>query len=266
MIMSFRGFLACGAVLAVCLAACTVETTTSGLGTTSSTTGSSGSGTAGSTTSASTTSSTTTSGSGGSGGGDSDASGGTGGAPADGGGDVSSGGACFPDDADAGAVSACSTLGYAKVDCSDDGGMDPPLGAFICTDLEGDLKIAAFRELYDCLKAIPGADGGADDACSTAHETAATACSVKLFSRTTCTVPTSPIDGGMKGCADVVASCPGDAGAGGVSLADCQRFLSPFNDAARQFIFDCYFDPSTPPGAGCADKFENECVFPPQSR
>jgi hypothetical protein len=194
--------------------------------------------------------------------------GGTGGAPDDGGGDVSSGGACFPDDANAGdgGVSACSTLGYAKVDCSGDGGMEPPLGAFICTDLEGDLKIAAFRELYDCLKAIPGADGGADDACSMAHETAATACSVKLFSRTACTVPTSALDGGMKGCAEVVASCPGDAGAGGISLADCQRFLSPFNDAARQFIFDCYFDPSTPAGAGCADKFENECVFPPQSR
>ena len=103
------------------------ETTSSGLGATSSTTAGPGSGTSsGSTTSGSTTSSSSAGGSGGSGGAPgTDASGGTGGAPDDGGGDVSSPGACFPDDANAGdaGVSPCSTLSYANVDCSGDGGM-----------------------------------------------------------------------------------------------------------------------------------------------
>jgi hypothetical protein len=256
------GFLASLAVLAACLTGCTVETTSSGLGASSSsaTTGSS-TGTAGSSSSATTSSST---GAGGAGGGDVDASTGTGGAPDDASGDVSTadGGACFPDDANAGdaGVSPCSSLPYATVQCGD--AMDqPPLGQFICEDLEGDLKIAAFQELYDCLKAIPGADGGAD-ACSTAHDDAASACSKQLFSRTTCDVPPITVDGGAFGCAQIVASCPGDGGTDGISLSDCQRFLSPFNDKAREFIVSCYFDPTMPAGTGCADKFENVCVFP----
>jgi hypothetical protein len=172
------------------------------------------------------------------------------------------GGACFPDDtaSDAG-VSPCSSLPYASVQCGDGAMDEPPLGQFICEDLEGDLKLAAFRELYDCLKVIPGADGGAD-ACSGAHDDAASACSRQLFSRTTCSVPPSTVDGGALGCAQIVASCPGDSDAGGISLGECQRFLSPFNDKAREFIVSCYFDPAMPPGTSCADKFENVCVFP----
>jgi hypothetical protein len=45
-------------------------------------------------------------------------------------------------------------------------------------------------------------------------------------------------------------------------MGDCQRFLAPFTDDAREFIVSCYFDPMVPQGAGCADKFENKCVFP----
>jgi hypothetical protein len=204
---------------------------------------------------------------GGAGGAGTDASTGTGGAPSDGGGDVSiaDGGACFPDDSAGGSAPACATLGFAKINCGDDAMPDPPLGAFICDDLQDDLKTAAMQELFDCLKSIPGADGGAADACSMAHETAAAACSVKLFSRTTCTVPNSTVDGGALGCSQIVASCPASAdGAPGITMADCQRFLSPFNADAREFIISCYFDPMVPAGAGCADKFENECVFPPQ--
>jgi hypothetical protein len=249
-------FLACTVVSAACFAGCTVETTTSGVGTNTGSTSSSSSSGPGST-----SSSTTGAGGAGTGG-----STGTGGAPSDAGGDVSldGGGTCFPDDtSDAGSAPACDTLGYSKVNCGDDAMAEPPFGAFTCQDLEGDLKIAAMQELFDCLKTIPGADGGADDACSMAHEMAASACSVKLFSRTTCSVPNSTVDGGALGCAQIVASCPASAdGAPGITMADCQRFLSPFNDAARQFIISCYFDPMTPQGTGCADKFENKCVFP----
>ena len=49
----------------------------------------------------------------------------------------------------------------------------------------------------------------------------------------------------------------------GITMADCQRFLAPFNDAARQTIVACYFDANGPQGSSCGDKFENECVFPP---
>jgi hypothetical protein len=253
-------FLAFAALFAACLAGCTVETTTSGLGATSTTGPTGGPGTT-----STSSSSTSTAGAGGAGG-SSTGAGGSAGSPDDGGLDVSQpddAGACFADDPDAGdaGVAPCSSLGYANVNCGDDAMAEPPLGAFICTDLEGDLKLAAMRELVDCLKTIPGADGG-DDACSMAHEMAASACSVQLFSRRTCSVPAITVDGGVQGCAEIVASCPSDGGAGGISLGDCQRFLSPFNDAAREFIISCYFDPNMPQGANCADKFENVCVFP----
>jgi hypothetical protein len=161
---------------------------------------------------------------------------------------------------DAAGLPPCSSLPYAGAKCGD-GGMDAPLGQFICDDLEGFLKVAAFRELYDCLKVVPGGDGG--DACSMEHDMAASACSKQLFSRTTCDVPPSTVDGGaMIGCAQIVAACPGEGGAGGIALADCRRFLAPFNDDERQFIVSCFFNPSGPQGMDCADKFENVCVFP----
>jgi hypothetical protein len=109
---------------------------------------------------------------------------------------------------------------------------------------------------------VPEADGGADP-CSAAHDRAAGDCSKNIFSRSTCAASDVNVDGGAYGCAQVVASCPADAGGGGITMADCQRFLAPFNASARQFIFECYLDPMTPAGTGCADKFENECVFPP---
>src|SRR5262249_8242412 len=94
------------------------------------------------------------------------------------------------------------------------------------------------------------------------HVAAATDCSTRLFGRTMCTVPDAVVDGGAYGCAQIVASCPADESGPGITIDDCQRFLSPFNDLARQGIIACFLDSSGPQGTSCADKFENECVFP----
>src|SRR5882724_8083611 len=214
------------AVSAAGLTACTVETATSGLGATSGTTTGGSAGSSGTTTSSSmgaagsTTSAggatTTSTGAAGSEAGD---SGGSGGSPNDGGvsdvsidaapSDASEGGsaACFPEDlagGDAG-TSPCGQLPYYAVTCTDDAGtMDQPLGAFICDSYVHDLKIAAFNELFDCLKVVPGDDAGTT-ACSPAHDAAANACATRIFNRTTCTVPDVTLDGGTFGCAQVVA-------------------------------------------------------------
>jgi hypothetical protein len=241
--------------------ACTVDMTSSGLGVTS--TGSAGSS---SVTTSGAAGSTGSSGAGGS------ATGGAGGSGA-GGGDVDSGvadvandvasGACFADDAADASVPPCTWLTYHDQVCTDDAGTQgAPLGAAICDDLEGDLKLAAFQELIDCLKVVPGADGGSD-ACSSAHDAAASDCSKMIFNRSMCAVPDSNVDGGSYGCAQIAASCPSDAGADGITVEQCQAWLGPFNDAARRGIIDCYLDPATPAGSSCADKFENGCVFPP---
>jgi len=252
------------AFLASGMTGCTVDTSSSGLGVTSSgSAGSSGltSSTTSSTTSSGAAGSTSSSGAGGS------ATGGAGGSGVDSGpADVATdgaAGACFVDDAADASTPPCSALPYHGEICTDDAGMEgAPLGAAICDDLDGDLKLAAFQELFDCLKEAPGADGGSD-ACSAAHDDAASDCSKKIFNRSTCAVSDGNVDGGSYGCTQIVASCPPDAGTGGITIAQCQAWLSPFNDAARQGIIECYLDPSTPAGSSCADKFENECVFPP---
>jgi hypothetical protein len=260
------------------LSACTVEPATSGLGapgsgsagsagTTSSGAAGSSAGSAGSTTSAGGSSGAGGSATGGSAGVDTDASA-DGSAPVDGAivDGSSEGGAvtCFAEDPNNGeaGTQSCSSLPYYTQVCADDGGGHAPLGASICDDLDQDIKIAAAQELFDCLKSIPGADAGAD-ACSAAHDTAAGDCSKKIFNRSTCAVPDGNVDGGAYGCAQIVASCPSDGGAGGITLAQCQAWLNPFNAAARQRIIACYLDPGTPAGTSCGDKFENECVFPP---
>jgi len=270
MMLSVEKWLATVAFLAaIGLPACSVEVASSGLGSTGSggSAGAGGKAATSSTTSTSTASTTSAGVGGGSGGSGTGGAAGGGGEPTDGGAsDVSvdaGGSACFADDADGGDAASprCSVLAYNDLFC-DDAGQDRPLGAFICRDLEGDLKTAAFQELLDCLKKVPGADGGAS-ACSTEHDAAAADCSKNIFNRSTCAAPSVSVDGGAYGCAQVVASCPGDGGAGGITLAQCQSWLAPFNAEARQFIFECNVDPTTPAGSSCADKFENECVFPP---
>jgi hypothetical protein len=269
------------AVLSVAfgLPGCTVETATSGLGVTSS---SATTGSAGSTSSSSSTTTASSSGSAGAGGSSAasttgaggTATGGAGGSGGDSDASLDTGpitdasvdtapAACFDEDADGGdaATSPCTALPYYATKCGD-AADESPLGAAICDDLNGDLKAAAFRELFDCLKALPGADGGAD-ACSAAHDTAAGQCSINIFNRSTCAVPDSSVDGGAYGCAQVAASCPSDGGTGGITIAQCQSWLAPFNALGRQGIIECYLDPMTPAGSSCADKFENQCVFGP---
>jgi hypothetical protein len=177
--------------------------------------------------------------------------------------------ACFPEGSDdGGAEGRCATLPYANdtcigdVDAGTEGGV--PLGLSLCQSLEGSLKPAAFDELFTCLQAAPGAnDGGAFDC--TAHEAAVTACSKNVFNRSTCAVPDgTTADGGVLGCAQIVAACPpDDAGNPGITLAQCQSWLSPFSSATRQAMLSCGIDPGLEGAANCADKFENVCVFPP---
>jgi hypothetical protein len=281
--MRLGGGIALAIVAFSAASACTVDQATSGLGVGSATTtstgtssggrgGSSAGGAGGS--AGSTTTSSTTAGSSGAGGSATDGSAGSDNTDGSAGGgattDVSDGGlsdrgsgACFAEDGDdAGTAPPCSALPYFAQSCADDAGDRAPLGARICSALELDTKIAAARELFDCLKATPGADGG-DEACSPAHDAAAADCSIKIFSGSTCSVPDGDgVDGGAYGCAQIAASCPPDAGAGGITIAQCQAWLNPFNAAARQDIIDCYLDPNIPSGTSCADKFENQCVFP----
>lgn len=177
--------------------------------------------------------------------------------------------ACFAEGAaDAGPVaeSICDTLPYASSTCTDDAGAEGgfPLGLSVCAGLKDVLKPSAFAELMDCLTKAPNvADGGQGDC--TAHDAAAALCSTSIFNRSTCTVPDAASeDGGALGCAQIVASCPAnDAGNPGITLAQCQRWLSPMNAAARQAALSCGIDPSLEGAADCADKFENVCVFPP---
>ena len=156
----------------------------------------------------------------------------------------------------------CGQLPYNAVVCADDAGTGAPLGAQICDYYDGKIKIAAFNELFDCLKALPSDDAGTT-ACSEAHIVAASVCANRIFNRGSCAVPDIPLDGGTYGCAEVVSSCPSDGGPGGITLDQCRGWVSPFNAATRQSIFDCYLDPGMGAGStSCADKFENYCVFP----
>ena len=168
---------------------------------------------------------------------------------------------CFAEDqADSGSMNNCAMLPYYGTVCRDDAGLDwPPAGAALCDTLVTDLKATAFLELFACLDALPGADGGMA-ACSSAHDQGSADCSRNLFNRSMCPVPDSVAEGGLYGCAQIAASCGPDSGDGGIPVALCQAWLGPFNATARQGIIDCYLGPN--PGAtSCRDKFENYCVF-----
>ncbi len=258
--MNVEKFLALTALLAAAaLPGCTVETVNSGdhagaagLGTAGSAAG--GAGAAGSSGAAGAAGSASTEGT---------ADGGTGDSSAD-----ASVVACFAEGAaDAGPVaeSICDTLPYASSTCTDDAGAEGvPLGLSLCAGLKDVLKPSAFAELMDCLNKAPNvADGGQGDC--TAHDAAAALCSRSIFNRTTCTVPDAASeDGGALGCAQIVASCPAnDAGNPGITLAQCQGWLSPMTADVRQAALSCGIDPSLEGAADCADKFENGCVFPP---
>jgi hypothetical protein len=174
--------------------------------------------------------------------------------------------ACFAEGADDGGNEGiCGTLPYAADTCPDPAGEGMPvLGVQLCESFQARLKPAAFTELFNCLKQAPGVGDGGAASCM-AHETAVGACSKAIFNRSTCTVPDSTDgDGGTLGCAQIVAACKADdAGNPGVTLAQCQSWLSPFGAAARQTALTCGNDPSLE-GSGatnCADKFENFCVF-----
>jgi hypothetical protein len=173
------------------------------------------------------------------------------------------GGGCFAEDPNDGGTSVtCADLPYYGALCRDDAGLDwPPAGASLCDTLRTDLKATALLELFDCLKILPGGDGGMD-ACGSAHNQGSADCSRSIFNRSMCPVPDSVVEGGLYGCSQVAASCGPDSSDGGIPVALCQSWLGPFNAAARQGIIDCYLDP-TPTGAtSCRDKFENHCVFP----
>ena len=172
-------------------------------------------------------------------------------------------GGCFAEDlADAGSSNDCSSLPYYGTQCRDDAGVDwPSAGAALCDTLNSDLKATAFQELLVCLKALPGADGGAA-ACGSAHEQGAADCSRGIFNRSMCPVPESVVEAGLYGCAQIAASCGPDSGNGGISVELCQAWLGAFHATARQGIIDCYLDPTDVGATSCRDKFENYCVFP----
>jgi hypothetical protein len=172
-------------------------------------------------------------------------------------------GACFAEDiADGGSTTSCAMLPYFGTLCRDDAGIDgPPAGAALCETLDTDLKVSAFQELFACLRALPGADGGLD-ACSSAHEQGSADCSRNIFGRTMCPVPDGAAEGGLYGCAQIAASCGPDSGDGGISVELCRGWLGPFNGDVRQGIIDCYLDPVDVGATSCRDKFENYCVFP----
>ena len=69
---------------------------------------------------------------------------------------------------------------FALDDAGAEGGTEGE-ALFLCKYFAAQYKAAAFKELFDCLKAIPAGQG-----CATA---AADACSTKVLSRTTCTRP-----------------------------------------------------------------------------
>ena len=171
-------------------------------------------------------------------------------------------GACFAEDAaDAGPATSCTTLPYYGARCRDDAGLDwPPAGFTLCNTLETDLKRSALEQLFVCLKALPGADGGMD-ACSGAHDQGAADCSRGIFNRSMCPVPDGVVEGGLYGCAQIASSCGPDSGDGGIPLELCQAWLGPFHAAARQEMIDCYLDPDDVGATSCRDKFENHCVF-----
>ena len=173
-----------------------------------------------------------------------------------------SAGGCFAEDPnDGGTSTTCAMLPYYGTVCRYDSGIDgPPAGASLCDTLVTDLKATALLELFDCLKVLPGADGGMD-ACSAAHDQASADCSRSIFSRSMCPVPDSVVEGGLYGCSQIAASCGPDSGDGGIPVALCQAWLGPFNATARQAMIDCYLDPATGGATSCRDKFENYCVF-----
>jgi len=171
-------------------------------------------------------------------------------------------GGCFAEDPnDGGTNFTCANLPYYGTTCRDDGGIDgPSAGESLCTTLDTDLKATALLELFDCLKILPGGDGGMD-ACSPAHEQGSADCSRSIFNRSMCPVPDSVVEGGLYGCAQIAASCGPDSGAGGIPVALCQAWLGPFKATTRQGIIDCYVDPAPTGATSCRDKFENYCVF-----
>jgi hypothetical protein len=264
--ISVEKFLALTALLAAsALPACTVTTVDSGdHGNAGGGTGTAGStGTAGT---AGTAGSASTEGGTGGTGGSASTEGSDDGGVADASADSAAPAACFAEGADDGGnEGVCGTLPYAADTCPDPGGEGMPvLGVQLCDSLQARLKPAAFTELFNCLKAAPGVGDGGAASCM-AHETAAAACSKAIFNRSTCAVPDGVADGGgALGCTQIVASCPAnDAGSPGITLAQCQAWLSPFGAAARQAALSCGIDPSLDDGGAtnCADKFENFCVF-----
>ncbi len=171
---------------------------------------------------------------------------------------------CFAEGAaaDGGTEGVCDVLPYANDTCAADdagaAGGQAPLGVQLCTNLQADLKPAAFTQLLTCLKKAPGVADGGTGSCA-ASDAAAVACSTALFGASTCTVPNgSSADGGVFGCAEIAASCKPDDAGPGIAVQKCQGWLGAFSAAARQVIIDCYTDPGT--AGACADKFET-CVF-----
>lgn len=171
-------------------------------------------------------------------------------------------GGCFAEDPnDAGTSPRCSMLPYFGTTCRNDAGLDgPPAGASLCETLEPHLKTSALVELFDCLKVLPGGDGGMD-ACSAQHDQGSADCSRSIFGRSMCAVPDGVVDGGVYGCAEIAASCGPDSGDGGIPVSLCRAWLGPFNATTRQEIIDCYLGPDPIPATSCRDKFENYCVF-----
>jgi hypothetical protein len=176
---------------------------------------------------------------------------------------LDAGGGCFAEEsADAGATGNCAMLPYYGNLCSDDAGTAwPPTGASLCDTLEPDLKVSAFNELFNCLKVLPGADGGMD-ACGMEHDQGAEDCSRGIFNRSMCPVADGVAEGGLYGCTQIAASCGPDSGDGGIPVELCRAWLGPFNATARQGIIECYLDPTDVGATSCRDKFENYCVFP----
>jgi hypothetical protein len=251
--------------------ACTVEPATSGLGT--------GVGTGGGGTRSS--SSSGSSGKGGSGGlAGSAGSGGSAGSVSDGGTeDVSEAGptdagdgghasdasdagqlACFAEDADAGDAGAdeCGSLPYWNVLCSLEAGVQKPQGLVVCLAYQSTpLKQSAFRQVIDCLKALPVVSP-----CSQAHTDAANLCSAQLYTHDACTTAPVTFDGASYGCPQIAASCPGtDGGVGAITETRCNSRLDPWTAEARRRAIECYLDPSSP-GDSCFDKFDKCIPFP----
>ncbi|HEX9295814.1 MAG TPA: hypothetical protein VF881_08260 [Polyangiaceae bacterium] len=168
---------------------------------------------------------------------------------------------CFADEGDAGDAGVeddCSSLPYWNVLCSTDGGLQKPQGMLVCLAYQGSaLKPSALRQVMNCLKALP-----AVSPCSPEHFNAANMCSANLYTHESCTLAPETFDGGMYGCPEIAASCPGgEAGTGAITVARCNSWLDPWTAAARREAIECYLDPSSP-GENCFDKLDRCIRFP----